>query len=252
MTDRIRTILITLIVTLSLFAPSMAVQAAGEPCLRLSTAKLDLAIGQMVTIDILVENAPPIYGIESHLSFDPTALQAVDTDPDLDGVQVAPGDFFNVERAFILQHQVDNQAGRIDYALTLVNPAPTAQGNGVLARISFLAQKQGRTTVRITKGLFGTRSGETVAPLAEDVEVQIVPADQRALSDEDQGSSYKDGSSGLDRADPGAAVGQESGAETQPSRTFFTVLAVEFALVIVLIALGGVRLIRGRRRSARA
>ncbi|MBN1583198.1 MAG: hypothetical protein JXA89_20990 [Anaerolineae bacterium] len=252
MKRQIRIGLITLIVTLSRLALSLAARAAGEPRLRLSAGNLELAMGQTVTIDILVENAPSIYGIESHLAFDPTALQVVDADPDLDGVQLSPGDLIDAGQAFILQNRADNQAGTVDYALTLVNPAPAVQGDGVLAQITFEAKAPGQTTIWITKGLFGTRSGETVAPLAEHVEMQVIPVGQRAISGEDQRPSHEATWIDFECANSGAVVGRSNVTETQVPRSFSTMLAVEFVLVIVLLALGCVRLAREWRRSVRA
>lgn len=101
-------------------------------------------------------------------------LEVVDADKKQPGVQIEPGKFIDSNQSFILQHQVNNIAGTIDYALTLVNPAPPVKGNGALAKITFRAKAEGQTTLSITEGLFGARTGETIAPALDSTELQIV------------------------------------------------------------------------------
>ncbi|MBI1882331.1 MAG: hypothetical protein HYR94_29515 [Chloroflexi bacterium] len=157
-----------LLLNLALFwvLPARAM-AVDEPWLRLSTANLNPKVGQEVTIALLVENAPLIYGVESHLTFDPAALEVV---------ALEHGNFLSPDPAsqtFILQNQTDNKAGTIDYALTLLNPAPPVKGSGLLASLTFRAKAGGPTTIQVKEALFGTQVGEEIIPLVENAELMI-------------------------------------------------------------------------------
>jgi hypothetical protein len=162
------------VLLLMILALPLAVRADGEGLLRLSASDTNLEVGQEVTVDVLVEDAPTIYGADVRLVFDPSALEVVDADENTDGVQLQPGNFIDAEKSFVLQHGADNEAGTIDYALALLNPAPAVEGDGTLVRITFLAKAEGQTTITIEDGLFGTKTGETIAPALDSIDITIV------------------------------------------------------------------------------
>ncbi len=163
----------SLLLTLTLLALSATAQAAGQAQLRLSLENAPSATAQEVTVTVLVENAPQIYGADVRLLFDPNVLEVVDADDSQAGVQLEPGDFINFDQAFILQHQVDNQAGSIDYALALLNPAPPVQGDGLLARVTFRVKVDGQTAIHLESGQLGTQTGETITPQLENGEISL-------------------------------------------------------------------------------
>jgi hypothetical protein len=169
---------LVLILAWTLSSFSTIALAAGESRLRLSVQEKSPVIGQEINVDVLVENAPAIFGADVQLIFDPAMLQVVDADNELDGTQPAPGDFIDPQQSFFLQDQADNQAGSIDYALTLVHPALAVQGDGLLTRVTFQAKMEGQTTIYIQDGLFGTQDGEMIVPLLEEVKIDIAAAGQ--------------------------------------------------------------------------
>ncbi len=159
-------ILISILAFLTL--PAL-VLAAGNPRLYLSTEKLELETGQEVAVSVFIENAPVIYGVEGHFTFDPTRLEVID---------LAHGDFLSADpdnETFILQNQADNQTGRIDYALALLNPAPPVEGDGLLATIVFKAKTDGTAVIQVEEALFGTQTGEAIVPLVEHTQLTISP-----------------------------------------------------------------------------
>ena len=155
---------------LAILSPTLA---AGESWLRLSANTFDVEMDQEFTIDVLVENAPEVYGADVQLGFDPAVLQVVDADNRTDGVQLSAGSFFDPAQSFFLQNMVDNSTGTMHLAMTLLNPAPPVQGDGLLCQITFRVIAAGRTTISIRDGLFGTRTGETIAPRFEDGEPTV-------------------------------------------------------------------------------
>jgi len=160
---------------LVMLAFPVAAHAAEGSRLRLSASDTNLVVGQEITVEVLIEDAPTIYGADVRLTFDPALLEVVDADAKLDGIQLMPGDFIDSTNSFVLQHQADNQAGTIDYALALLNPAPPVKGNGRLVEVRFRAKAKGQITVSIIEGLFGTQNGETIAPNLNSLNLQVTP-----------------------------------------------------------------------------
>lgn len=160
-------------ILLLLLALPSAAYAASEPRLQLSANKLQVKVDKKVTVKVLIKNVPAIYGADVHLAFDPRLLEVVDADKNADGVQVKPGRFLDPDKGFFLQHTVDNEAGTIDYALTLLNPAPPAEGDGVLVRIAFRGKADGLATIAISAGLFGTQTGETIQPGLDQINLAV-------------------------------------------------------------------------------
>lgn len=164
---------LVMLLTLSLAVLPAVVRAAGEPQLRLSADKLKVKVGKEVTVEVRIENTPEIRGVDVHLTFDPVLLEVVDADKDVAGVQVKPGKFLNPDKGSFLQHQVDNEAGTIDYALVVLNPAPPAEGNGVLMRITFRGKADGLAAVSIAEGAFGAPTGDTIQPTLDQVSIAV-------------------------------------------------------------------------------
>jgi len=160
--------IVALIVGLA--APT-AVRAADGGRLRLTTSDSKPAVGQVFIVDVLVENAPAIYGADVQLAFDPAVLEVVDSDASVAGVQLKPGPFIDAQKSFFLQQSADNQKGTVDYALVLLNPAPAVNGDGMLVQVAFRAKAEGRSEISITEGMYGTRTGETVSPSTDRIEI---------------------------------------------------------------------------------
>lgn len=165
---------ISLSLTLALLGLSKTICAASEAQLQLKVKTPRVVVGQEVAVEVMVKHAPTIYGADVRLAFDPSLLEVVDADETIDGVQLEPGEFIDPGHSFFLQHKADNEAGTIDYALTLLHPAPPAEGNGPLLRVTFRARAEGQATISIEEGLFGTQTGETIAPALDSAEIRIV------------------------------------------------------------------------------
>lgn len=169
-TIRILALVLALVWLLAL--PSVA-QAAGKPSLKLAVKPSKVAVGQEVTVEVDVKNASPVYGLDVRLVFDPNLWEVVDADPQAPGLQFEPGTFIDPSKSFILQNGIDGQSGAVDYALTLLNPAPEAQGNGQVLRVTLRARAAGSTTISISEGMFGTRNGTTIAPALDSTQISI-------------------------------------------------------------------------------
>lgn len=155
-------VLMALVLALGAHSPASqaAAPAADSDCpsgctkpgghIRVESAS-GVAVGSDVTVAIRLENVSDLYGIEIDLTFDPAFLQVQDDKPGTVGVQILPGDFPNPELYFVAQNIADNQAGSIAYAISLLRPAPAANGSGALAFIRFRALTAGTTGVSIAR-----------------------------------------------------------------------------------------------------
>ncbi|MCB0162981.1 MAG: hypothetical protein KDI79_02070 [Anaerolineae bacterium] len=104
-----------------------------------------------VKVDIMAENVTDLYGAEIKLRYDPTILAVQDADPGRDGLQITEGEFLPASKGFVVANQVDDQAGTITYALTLLNPTPPVNGSGIIATITFESRQDTPTTIEIEK-----------------------------------------------------------------------------------------------------
>jgi hypothetical protein len=174
---------VTLFVSLIMWLASpIVVRAADGGHLRLAASDTTPAVGQVITVDVLVEGAPSIYGADVSITFDPAILEVVDADANANGIQLTPGSFIDVTKSFVLQQAADNEKGTVDYALALLNPAPEVNGNGALVRVAFRAKAEGRTEISIGEGMYGTRTGETITPSTDRIEIKVSIAGEADIS----------------------------------------------------------------------
>jgi hypothetical protein len=156
---------IKLVILISLLLTLIAVPtlAAGEPRLILAAETLQAATSQEMVVRLLVEDASPTVAVQAHLTFDPATLQVVALDH---------GDFLTkapVTDAYVWQNRFDNEAGTLDYALLLNPTQPPAEGNGLLATITFQVRRDGPATIGIQKGFFFDPNGVKMAAQTDSV-----------------------------------------------------------------------------------
>jgi hypothetical protein len=130
----------------------------------LTAKSTTVPVGKEVAVDVVVEGAPEIYGADVQIVFDPKVVEVVDADEKAPGVQLRSGDFIEPKKSFYLQHNANNETGVIDYALTLMNPAPAVAGNGRLAEIVFRGKAGGTAQLSVKQAQFGTRTGRVLNP----------------------------------------------------------------------------------------
>jgi len=135
--------------------------AAQGARIWLDPATLDLTPDDVGTMDIRVENVAQLAGAEVHLTYDPTLLEVVDTDPSTQGAQITHGDFLSPD--FVVQNVSDPDAGTIDYAIACMPLDKAVSGDGVLARITFRALAEGEGLVTIRSILLADVHGQPIA-----------------------------------------------------------------------------------------
>lgn len=106
-------------------SPEPTAEPDGEVVMSLSPVSIAAHPGQRFEIEVLVRTQQFVDGAVAHIDFDPAVMQVA---------SIAPGGVLGN----ILQNQVDNLQGQLDFAAgTLSAPFPTS--NFVLATISFTA-----------------------------------------------------------------------------------------------------------------
>lgn len=109
---------------------------ASEAMLQVSPALQTLAQEPGVAaVDVRIQQAAEIYGVDLELAFDPTQVEILDGDAALDGVQMVPAP--DAETRYVVKATVDNQEGRARLAFTLLRPAAPLSGDALLAQIQF-------------------------------------------------------------------------------------------------------------------
>jgi hypothetical protein len=134
-------------------------------------------VGEVVSVDLYVENVLDLYGADVRLSFDPAFLQVVDADPAVSGVQIQLlGDFLTPD--FVLRKIADNAAGTIWYAVTQTNPTEPRSGSGSLARVSFQALQAGVITVPFTYEKLVRSDGSRISAVTQSCSITFAPASE--------------------------------------------------------------------------
>ena len=134
---------------------------AADAIVRCQPVTASGAVGDILSVDLYVENVADLYGADVRLSFDTSIAQVVDADAGASGVQVQPLSAFLVPD-FVIRKTADNSAGTIWYAVTQLNPHDAVSGSGPLARVSFQALKAGSFTMPFTYHKLAQRDGSEI------------------------------------------------------------------------------------------
>lgn len=122
---------------LILFGFTQAGVAQNNPpvMVRILPEAAQVAVNETVDIAVEVRSVIELYGIDILVEFDPTAVEIIDMDPDLPGIQVMLGTF--LDPGFVIVNLADNEMGRLRLAMTQLNPSQPKSGNGTLIVMRF-------------------------------------------------------------------------------------------------------------------
>jgi len=154
--------IISIIGLLALLLPAN-VWAQG-PTIRFVPSTTTPKVGDMVNVDIRIENVSNLYGAEVHIAFDQTRLDVLDDDAAEAGVQILPGSFFpKSDPSYVAVNEANNTAGTIDYAITMLAPESPLNGSGTLATIRFAAKTEGTASLTFVSSLLADANGAAIA-----------------------------------------------------------------------------------------
>lgn len=109
---------------------------------RVDPPNFEVGQGQVEQVDIVIDNAQDVYGIDLRARFDPSIFEIADADPAADGVQLIPGSFIKPD--FLVRNTADNQKGTLQYVITQVNPTQPVNGNGVVVTLLVRGKSLGK------------------------------------------------------------------------------------------------------------
>ena len=143
---------------------------------RIDPPQASVYASNTVTVDIRIEDVTDLYGAEVHLSFDPARIEVVDADPARPGTQIQEGTFPDPGQGFVATNNTDNSAGTIDYAMTLLSPAPAVSGSGVVASITFHGKAEGTSPIAFVSVLLSDPSANEIPATSEDGSITVIAA----------------------------------------------------------------------------
>mgnify|MGYP003573316526 FL=1 len=149
----------------------MAGPAQALPLLWLNPTNPVTSVGNVVDVDIQLDDVTDVYGAEVALSFNPTFVKVI-------GAQLTPGTC--PQPNFVPTNTADNTAGTINYAATQLSPTAACNG-GVVATITFECIAEGVSPVTFGATLISDPNGTPIAHGTQNgtVECQQVAIDIR-------------------------------------------------------------------------
>ncbi len=132
-------------------------QIQGVP-VRLQPFALQIEVGIVTSVEIWADNVTNLTEVDIELRFNPAILQVQDADLNQEGTQITPGGFLSIDSPTI--NQADNSTGIIRYAAQQVN-TPPANGNGILAFITFLGVSPGVSDLSFSNTPPSNASGQS-------------------------------------------------------------------------------------------
>lgn len=170
----ISTVLLLSITLLSLCLPGsrQLAFAQGRADLWINPADLQIPAGATGRNLVMLDAAGnEVAGVEFTIDFDPEVVQVVDADRDTPGVQIELGDCFRGRDYFEGRNWVNNDAGRIEFAATLYQPAFPITGRCFAAGIVWRASVAGWSNVRFVDAQLVNFEGEEIPFDIEDGQV---------------------------------------------------------------------------------
>lgn len=148
--------------------------AAERAMLYIEPASVTTSISGTATVEIRIRDVTDLYGVQLHLSFDPSIVQVQDAIPGGD-VNIAPGDFLQ-PGAVVYSNYVNNTTGVIQYVQSLEGVAPGVDGSGVLARITLHGDAAGTSDLTFTLHVLSDPMSVPIAHDHADGEIIVTSA----------------------------------------------------------------------------
>ena len=105
--------------------------------------------GDRLTVQLELADVDALYGVEVHLSFEPSSVNVVDAYPEKPGLQSDHGGFLSPD--FVVQNVVSETKGEIHYAIAQMLPRDPVSGGGVLMATYLEAASAGEFSVGIDR-----------------------------------------------------------------------------------------------------
>lgn len=124
------------------WAGAQTLQPALDPLVRITPQTYKGEVGDVVFVQVWVDNVVDLYGADIQIAFTPGALEVLDANPSLPGVQVTVRSDF-LQPDLLLHREADNTTGTIWYAAAQMNPTEPVSGSGVLFEFEMRINQDG-------------------------------------------------------------------------------------------------------------
>lgn len=164
-------LILALIIFLSI-ASGVYAQAAPV-VVRINPVTAQVGVGQTIDLAVEVVNVQGMYGFDINLGFNPNAIEVVDADPTLPGLQVSLGTF--LDPGFVILNQIDNAAGSLRFAMTQLNPSVAKSGTGNLVVVRFRGkQANALSEIKVNTAQIARIDGTKIPTSPTSGQIQVV------------------------------------------------------------------------------
>lgn len=148
-------------ILLALWLAASPAVAQTPLLLRVVPAQEQVVAGQTVDVAVEAVDVQELYAFDVTLTFDPTAVEAVDADPNLPGIQLALG--MLLDPGFAIVNDADNVAGTAHLAVTQLNPSTPKSGTGSLLVVKLRGKQAGASSgITIVNGQLARPDGSMI------------------------------------------------------------------------------------------
>ncbi len=132
-------------------------------------------VGGVTTLEVRIRDIEGLFAAEILVEFDPNILEVLDADTGQSGVQIGTGTFPDPLDGFVAANRVDNAAGTILYAVTLISPSPPVNGAGALAFITVRGKMQGDSAMTFQRATLSNIDAIRIPALVNNAIVHVGP-----------------------------------------------------------------------------
>ena len=149
---KISLIAILFIFSLIIVLPIQVTKAqSSTPTVSVSTSNSSAAVGQTITVNVVISNVQSLYGIDLTLDWNTAVLQ-LESNQSFIGVETnSQGILHNP--TLVVQDAASQQTGEYDLIATSENPAAAFSGSGTIGTLTFKAIASGQSSLAVSSTL---------------------------------------------------------------------------------------------------
>ena len=152
---------------------SQSLNQEPSTVLSVSPATAAFAVGDTQELQVNIANPVNLYAFEVGLAFDANTLQIEDESEARSGVQIELGSLFSSRIHFVATHVVDNTAGTIRIATTLLGAETPINTDGNLLNLTIRGAADGTSQVAISSFILTDNLANVMPANTEDSTIVV-------------------------------------------------------------------------------
>ena len=209
--------LLLLLALLSVLMASSPIATQGGTALRFAPEDEVVQVGDLLDVDVMIDDVQRLYGLEVGIAFDPQVLWVEDADPWLEGPQVIPGSFPRPD--FVVVNEAHNGKGTIQYAVIQVPPAGPMSGSGRVCTLQFRGRAPGLGELYFSLAEVADSDGITLPVTLHTAHVGVVAVATETPTPSSTGTPTATGTATATASTTASATLTETATETQTPTT---------------------------------